>query len=121
MDYKIAKELIHLCDWLSRVETIVELGEQAYLSDPLLQEAGDSLMMKIGEVSGRLARAGMAPPAGINWADAIGNRNWVIHQYDEIDREITWNTLSDSVISWAKLLEPICQEAEKSLASEHGA
>lgn len=48
-------------------------------TDPLLQEAGDSLMMKIGEVSGRLARAGVAPPVGMTWADAIANRNWVIH------------------------------------------
>lgn len=43
-------------------------------------------MMKLGEAAGRRARANVEPPTGIAWADAIANRNWLIHQYDEIDR-----------------------------------
>ena len=34
---------------------------------PLLQEAGDSLMMKLGEAAGRLARTNVEPPPGVVW------------------------------------------------------
>lgn len=49
MDSKVAKEFLHIRDWLSRAGDIVDHGRDAYQDDPLLQEAGDSLMMKLGE------------------------------------------------------------------------
>jgi uncharacterized protein with HEPN domain len=100
MERKVAKELLHIRDWLARASEIVERGRAAYLADDLLQEAGDSLMMKLGEAANRLAKLGSAPPAGVEWAIAVANRNWLIHQYDEIDRAITWETLSKDLATW---------------------
>lgn len=54
MELKAAKELLHIQAWLSRVDEIVQRGKEAYLGDDLLQEAGDSLMMKLGEAANRL-------------------------------------------------------------------
>lgn len=51
-----AKELLHIRDWLLRAEEIVERGKDRYLDDALLQEAGDSLMMKLGEAASRLSK-----------------------------------------------------------------
>jgi uncharacterized protein with HEPN domain len=116
MDRTTAKELLHLRDWLVLVRQIVDDGEAECLANPLSQEAGDSLMMTIGELSRRLSDAGIAPPEGVAWSDAIANRNWVIHQYDEIDREVTWNTLSTSVIEWGILFESLIEEADTVIA-----
>lgn len=58
MDRRAAKELVHIQGWLARVEEIAERGKGVYLADGLLQEAGDSLMMKLGEAANRLARLG---------------------------------------------------------------
>lgn len=49
MEVKAAKELLHILAWLDRVDDVVRRGKEAYLGDDLLQEAGDSLMMKLGE------------------------------------------------------------------------
>ena len=50
--------------------------------------------MKIDEAADRLSRAGV-PPEGVSWPDALDNRNWLTHQDDDqIDREITWATLT---------------------------
>lgn len=84
MDRKVAKELLHVRDWLGRAQEIVDRGKDVYLRDALLQEAGDSLMMKLGEASNRLSRSGIEGPPEVSWQDAIANRNWLIHQYDEI-------------------------------------
>ena len=51
MERKAVKELLHIKAWLTRVDEIVRRGKEAYLADDLLQEAGDSLMMKLGEAA----------------------------------------------------------------------
>lgn len=116
MDLRIAKEYLHIRDWLALAQEIVDAGEQTYLKELLIQEAGDSIMMKVGEAAGRLARVGVKPPDGVEWSDAIANRNWVIHQYDEIDRSITWNTLSHAIPAWRSALALRFAEAEAVLA-----
>lgn len=119
MDVRTAKEHLHIRDWLALAQEIVDSGEQVYLDSLLAQEAGDSIMMKVGEAAGRLARAGIEPPEGVEWSDAISNRNWVIHQYDEINRAVAWNTLSRSIPAWRTALAPRIAEAEGFLAERH--
>ena len=70
IDRPAAKELLHIRTWLHRVDEIVHRGKDAYLGDDLLQEAGDSLMMKLGEAANRLAKLGVLPPAGVEWPTA---------------------------------------------------
>jgi hypothetical protein len=82
MDRKAAKELLHIKGWLDRVDEIVERGKDAYLADDLLQEAGDSLMMKLGEAANRLSRLGVLAPDGVEWALAGVSglaRSWVVN------------------------------------------
>jgi uncharacterized protein with HEPN domain len=79
MDRKAAKELLHIQGWLERVDAIIQRGKDAYLADDLLQEAGDSLLMKLGEAANRLSRLGVLAPDGVEWALAVANRNFIIH------------------------------------------
>jgi hypothetical protein len=78
MELKAAKELLHIQSWLSRVHEIVRRGKEAYLTDDLLQEAGDSLMMKLGEAANRLSRLDVLAPGNVEWALAVANRNFII-------------------------------------------
>ena len=112
MDRKAAKELLHIQGWLDRVDEIIERGKDAYLADALLQEAGDSLMMKLGEAANRLSRLGVLAPDGVEWALAVANRNFIIHQYDEINRELTWLTLSRDLPAWEASLGQLFKAAE---------
>ena len=54
---RTAKEYLPIRDWLALAEQIVSRGQAAYLADPVAQEAGDSIPMKLGEAVGRLARS----------------------------------------------------------------
>ena len=67
MDRTVAKEFLHIKAWLERAAGVVAHGKDAYLSDDLLQEAGDSLMMKLGEAANRLAKRGVDAPEGVEW------------------------------------------------------
>lgn len=112
MERKAAKELLHVQSWLVRAGEIVARGEAAHLADELLQEAGDSLMMKLGEAANRLARLEVLAPDGVDWALAVANRNFIIHQYDAINRELTWRTLSVDLPAWSVALSDVFAAAE---------
>jgi uncharacterized protein with HEPN domain len=73
---------------------------------------------KIGEAANRLFRVGVGAPKGVEWNSAIGNRTWLIHQYDEIDRDITWSTLAGDLAEWREALATTFAEAEAFLAAE---
>jgi uncharacterized protein with HEPN domain len=115
MDRKVAKELLHILGWLERIDEIIERGKDAYLADDLLQEAGDSLMMKLGDAANRLSRLKVLAPDGVEWALAVANRNFLIHQYDEINRRLTWLTLSRDLPEWRSSLDPLFSEATVAL------
>lgn len=118
MHRKAAKELLHIKVWLDRVDEIGVRGRDEYLADDLLQEAGDSLMMKLGEAANRLSKLDVLAPAGVDWALAVANRNFLIHQYDEINRELTWLTLSRDLPEWKRSLEAHIADAEIVLRDE---
>lgn len=100
------------------VDEIVERGKDAYLADALLQEAGDSLMMKLGEAADRLSKLDVLAPDGVDWALAVANRNFLIHQYDEINHELTWLTLSRDLPEWKRSLVTLFDEAAAVISKE---
>jgi len=116
MDRKAAKELLHIEGWLARAGGVVARGKHAYLADDLLQEAGDSL----GEAANRLSRLEVLAPDGVEWALAVANRNFIIHQYDQINRELTWLTLSVDLPAWRKSLTPLVDQARAALDADTG-
>lgn len=81
--------VLHVNGRHDRVDEIVERGMGVYLADDLLQEAGDSPMMKLGEAANRLPRLEVLAPVAVKWAVVVANRNFIIHQYDEIHRALT--------------------------------
>ena len=113
MELRVAKELLHIKRWLDVVSSIVDGGKAAYDRDPVAQEAGDSLMIKIGEAAKYLAASGIVPPAGVNWSDAAKNREVLAHHYSTVDRDLTWQTLSVSLREWHTALAPLCAEAQE--------
>ncbi|MDN5793320.1 MAG: DUF86 domain-containing protein [Brevibacterium aurantiacum] len=75
-------------------------------------------MMKLGEAANRLSKLDVLAPDGVRWATAVANRNFLIHQYDEINRERTWVTLSVNLREWNASLQPLFEQAQAFIDSE---
>ena len=75
-------------------------------------------MMKLGEAANRLSRLGVLAPEGVEWALAVANRNFIIHRYDEINREQTWLTLARDLPAWQSSLSPLVAEARSAIGPE---
>jgi uncharacterized protein with HEPN domain len=93
----------------------VARGKDAYDADEVSQEAGDSVMIKLGEAAKILAERGVEAPAGVSWSAAAKQREKLAHHYSVIDREVTWQTLSVALPAWATALTPLFVEAERML------
>jgi uncharacterized protein with HEPN domain len=115
MEVRVAKELLHIQHWLEIAATIVARGKGSYDTDEVAQEAGDALMIKLGEAAKTLAERGVGEPAGVNCSEAARQREKLAHHYSVIDREVTWRTLSASLPAWATALTPLFAEAERTL------
>ncbi|WP_209303675.1 HepT-like ribonuclease domain-containing protein, partial [Escherichia coli] len=63
----------------------------------------------------RLSRLGILPPDGVEWALAVANRNFIIHQYDEINRQLTWLTLSIDLPAWKVSLRALFDDGDAAL------
>jgi len=97
METRVAKELLHIQHWLEVAASIVARGKETYDADEVMQEAGDSLMIKIGEAAKTLATRGLDAPAGVSWSEAAKNREKLAHHYSITDRDVTWRTLAVSL------------------------
>ncbi len=75
-------------------------------------------MMKLGEAANRLSRLGVLAPDEVDWALAVANRNFIIHQYDEINRELTWLTLARDLAAWQTSLEALFVDAATAIQDE---
>jgi hypothetical protein len=53
-------------------------------------------------------------------AQAVADRNFIIHQYDEINRDLTWLTLSRDLPTWRASLKPLFAEAASTVQEEPG-
>lgn len=93
MKRSVAKEYLHLDQWLNQIALYTERGAVSY-AEPMVQDACDALLMRIGEAANRLSRLDEPDPFSVPWHRVVSLRNWLIHGYDVIDRELVWETIS---------------------------
>lgn len=68
---------------------------ETFLQDTQCQDAVLRRLEVIGEASRRLSDQTRQRLPEIPWKEIIGMRNMLIHDYDDIDMKIVWDTVSD--------------------------
>lgn len=63
------------------------------------------LITVIGEAAGKVSPSARSELSQIPWADVVGMRNRLIHAYFEVDLDILWATVQDSLPSLIRSLE----------------
>ncbi|MSY84614.1 MAG: hypothetical protein F2693_07805 [Actinobacteria bacterium] len=62
-----------------------------------------------------MSRPEVMAPAGVEWALAVANRKFIIHPDDEVNRELTWLTVSRDLPGWKVSLQGLFRTAEVTL------
>lgn len=87
--------LAQIVDYIEQIEVYVEkLDFSDFDQNPMIQDAVIRKIEQIGEAAKRLSDEFWEKYRGIlPLAEAVSTRNRLIHQYDDIDLRILWNTI----------------------------
>jgi uncharacterized protein with HEPN domain len=87
--------------------------QEEFLADPQCQDAVIRRLEIIGEASRRISAETRARIPELNWKDLIAMRNFMIHEYDEVDLTMVWDTVQNSVPAIIRVIEPLLPLADE--------
>jgi len=89
-----------------------------YIGDKTMEEFFDDLQCQdavirrleiIGEAARRISEETRAAYPDLPWNDMVGMRNVMIHEYDDVDLAIVWETVHNDLLPLINALEKILQ------------
>lgn len=86
------------------VQYVGDKSELEFLKDTQSQDAVIRRFEVIGEASRRISDETQSNRPDLPWMEMIGMRNIMIHEYDDIDLHIVWNTAKNDL---PKLIDAI--------------
>jgi len=101
--------LRQIIDYVEEVEKYIKkVSFSEFEKNGLLQDAVIRKIELIGEAARRLSPLFWQKYRKVlPLAEAVSTRNRLIHEYDDIDLEIVWNTLKNDLLELKKKIEEI--------------
>ena len=96
-DIIILKKIVGYCDDVESLMEKYSKDFELYCNDISFQYSCNMCIIQIGELVGRLSEDFLDNNKGIPWHAIKAMRNLHAHDYDNVDFEIVWNTLSDDI------------------------
>jgi uncharacterized protein with HEPN domain len=87
--------LEHLDGALAAATQLVARGRAAFDSDEALPLAFEALSNRVGDLCKKLVALEPVKFGDPIWVAAIRHRDFLVHHYFSVDREILWNTVAD--------------------------
>ncbi len=83
--------------------------KEEFFNDLQCQDAVIRRLEIIGEASKRISEETRAAYPDLPWSDMVGMRNVIIHEYDDVDLVIVWETVQNDLPQLIDALESILQ------------
>jgi len=108
----------NLLDMLLAARKVIQFSEGAdwtrFEQDELLQSAILRQLGIIGEAARRVSEDIRKAHPEVPWADIIGMRNRLIHDYTRVDLRRVWDTVRDDIPALIERLVPLVPPEEPS-------
>nr|VFK68721.1 MAG: Uncharacterized conserved protein, contains HEPN domain [Candidatus Kentron sp. UNK]VFK73702.1 MAG: Uncharacterized conserved protein, contains HEPN domain [Candidatus Kentron sp. UNK] len=105
------RDMAYLMDILTSIRLIESYTKgvawEEFSRNTQLQDSVIRRMEIIGEAARRVSPRMREDHPRIPWTEMIGMRNRMIHEYDDIDLPIVWNTIQQDVPALRRLMEPL--------------
>jgi len=98
----------------ARVASGYILGKtkEEFLRDSQCQDAVIRRLEIIGEAARRVSEPTRQRISQIPWVAMIRMRNLMIHEYDDVDLQVVWDTVQEHLPHLIKTLEPLVPPSE---------
>ncbi len=83
--------LTHILESIEKIETYTRGGKDAFIADPMIQDAVVRNFEIIGEATKRLSGEAKALQPQLPWREIAGFRDILIHDYEGVDYLEVWN------------------------------
>ena len=97
---------------MGRIDRYVGRGEEAFRLDELVQNWMVRHLQIIGEAARALSPAVRDRYREVPWADIIGMRHVIVHEYFGIDLDIVWRVVSADLPALRRKIEAILRELD---------
>jgi uncharacterized protein with HEPN domain len=95
------RDLQSLLDMLQSAQIVMnyiaERTKNEFVTDLQFQDAVIRRLLVIGEASNRISKATQQALTTIPWIAINGMRNRLVHEYDELDLNVVWDTVMNSL------------------------
>jgi len=95
------RDLASIRDMLGCIETIYEhIGGLPKETVQRVKELHDAVLFRLivlGEAASRVSEESCARFPEIPWVSAVKTRNFLVHVYDHVKREIVWDTIQNDL------------------------
>jgi uncharacterized protein with HEPN domain len=92
---------------------VAGITKEVFLKDTLCQDAVIRRLEIIGEAARRLSPEARQTLPGLAWNAMIGMRNVLVHEYDDVDLHVVWETVQKDLPSLIAILEPLVPPDEQ--------
>ncbi len=110
------RELQSLLDMLQSAQIVMDYindrSQDDLTTDLQFQDAIIRRLLIIGEASKRIPESTRQNLTTIPWAAISGMRNRLVHEYDEIDLDVVWDTIVHNLPSLILELQKLIPEDE---------
>ena len=86
--------LIELDASLETAAALVARGRDCYDGDVAIPLACEALCTRVGDLAKKLVDADPSRFSDAIWSLAARNRDFVVHHYSRLDRDLLWNTVA---------------------------
>lgn len=96
-DSIILKKILKYCNIIKELLDSFEFSRDDYINKQIFQLSTDMCIFQIGELSIHVSEDFKLKHLDIPWAKMKGMRNIHAHEYDMVDREQMWITLTEDI------------------------
>ena len=102
--------LEHIIEAIDRIQNYTAVKYADYEKSQEKQHAVISNFIKLGEAAGKLSPELKAVHPEVNWRNAVGMRNVLVHDYVKIDYKELWQTAKNDLPVLKKQIQKILED-----------
>jgi uncharacterized protein with HEPN domain len=107
----MSRDSAYLLDMLESSRLLVhrlkDVTREQFFEDLEQQDATIRRLLVIGEAARRVSDETRTNTSEVPWSNVIAMRNLLVHQYDDVDMSLVWDTVHEDLPSLIASLERI--------------